>query len=76
MKKKRLYRSDENKVIAGIVGGLGDYFEVDPALLRLIAVVILILSGVFPAVVVYIVAMFIIPRRVNSDTDVEYTPTT
>ena len=33
---KKLYRSSENKTIAGIVGGVGEYFEIDPVLLRLI----------------------------------------
>ena len=33
---KRLYRSKKNKVFAGICGGVGEYFNIDPALIRLI----------------------------------------
>lgn len=64
MKKiKKLFRSKENKVFAGILGGLGEYFEVDPVLLRLIWMVIVILSGVLPGVLVYFIAVLIVPRQ-------------
>ncbi|HPI32392.1 MAG TPA: PspC domain-containing protein, partial [candidate division Zixibacteria bacterium] len=38
MSYTRLYRSAENKVIAGVCGGLGEYFDVDPNLVRVFAV--------------------------------------
>ena len=34
--EKRLYRSDENKVICGVCGGLGEYFNIDPTIVRLL----------------------------------------
>ena len=37
---KKLYRSQENKIIAGICGGLGEYFNVDPVLIRTIYLIL------------------------------------
>ena len=61
--KKRLYRSQENKVFAGVMGGLGEYFDVDPVVLRLLWLFIVIFTGVVPGVIVYLFAIFIIPRQ-------------
>lgn len=60
---KRLYKSNKNKFFAGIVGGLGEYFEVDPVLLRLGFVVALFFTGIFPGILAYIVAIFLVPSR-------------
>ncbi len=62
MEPKRLYRSETNKVLAGICGGLGEYLAVDPVVLRLLWVVITIFTGAVPGLVAYIVAIFVIPR--------------
>ena len=60
---KRLYRSRENKVIAGIFGGLGEYFDIDPTVLRLIFLVLVILTAVFPGILFYILARLIVPEK-------------
>jgi len=60
---KRLYRSDVNKVFAGILGGLGEYFDVDPVLLRLGFVFLLLATAVIPGVIAYAAAVFIVPRK-------------
>lgn len=60
---KRLYRSKENKILAGILGGVGEYFETDPVLVRLIYLIILIATGVLPGILVYILAIFVVPER-------------
>jgi len=57
----RLYRSSTNKVIAGVCGGLGEYFDVDPTLLRLIAVVAAFASGGI-VVLAYLLGWIIIPQ--------------
>jgi len=62
--KRKLYRSKKDKVLAGIFGGLGEYFDIDSNLLRLIFLFILFLtffSGLFPFLIIYLIAMFIIP---------------
>lgn len=58
---KRLYRSRKNKVLAGICGGLGEYYNVDPVLIRIITVFITLFLG-FP-LIVYLVAIFVIPQE-------------
>ncbi len=63
MKTKRLYRSEENKVFAGIFGGLGEYFAVDPVLLRFFWVLIVVFTGFAPGVLAYILLIFIIPKK-------------
>lgn len=60
---KKLYRSKENKIFAGIIGGLGDFFEVDPTILRLIWLLVIVFTGFFPGVLVYIIACLIIPKK-------------
>lgn len=63
---KKLYRSNNDKVFAGIIGGLGEYFEVDPILLRLSFVVLVLITGFFPGVIAYIIALFIVPESPHS----------
>ncbi len=60
---KRLYRSKTNKIWAGVLGGVGEYYNVDPSLLRLAYIVVAFLSGFFPLFFAYIVAMLIIPQN-------------
>lgn len=59
---KRLYRSDANKVFAGIFGGLGEYWDVDPTLLRLGFLLLAFVTGIIPGVLFYLVALMIVPR--------------
>ncbi len=59
---KRIYRSQEDKKIAGILGGLGELFDIDPTLLRLLFVFIGLATGAIPLVVAYLIGWIIIPR--------------
>ena len=60
---KKLYRSEKNKVFAGIVGGLGEYMSVDPILLRLIWVFIVLITGIVPGVIAYLIAILVMPKK-------------
>lgn len=60
---KHLYRSRENKVFGGVIGGLGEYFGLDPVLLRLIWVLILIFTGIVPGLIVYLIALVVVPEK-------------
>jgi Putative stress-responsive transcriptional regulator len=61
MSTKRLERSERNRVIAGLFGGLGEYLNVDPNLLRLAGVAILIVApGVM--VLLYALGVLLIPK--------------
>ena len=62
---KRIYRSQEDRKIAGILGGLGELFDIDPTLLRLLFVFIGLATGVIPLVVAYLIGWIIIPRGKN-----------
>lgn len=59
---KKLYRSKKNRVISGVCGGIGGYFEIDPTLVRLLWLLISIM-GAGSGVVAYIVAWIIIPEE-------------
>ena len=59
MAKKKLYRSEKNKVIAGICGGLGEYMDIDPVVIRLAWVIFTLLGGA--GILAYIIAWIIIP---------------
>ncbi len=60
---KKLYKSSTNKIFAGIIGGIGEYFDIDPVLLRIIWLLILVATGVFPGLLAYLIAIFIVPRK-------------
>lgn len=58
---KKLYRSRSNKIVAGVCGGIGEYFNVDPTLIRLGFVALsFMLGGGFIA---YIIAAIVIPAE-------------
>jgi len=65
MQTRRLYRSKENRVFAGVCVGVGEYFNIDPALIRLIWILVVIFTGFFPGVIAYIVAIFIVPEKTS-----------
>lgn len=60
---KRIYKSDTNKVFAGVIGGIGEYFEIDPTLLRLAYILITVMTGLIPAIIGYIVAVLVVPKK-------------
>lgn len=60
---KKLYRHKEDKRIAGICGGIGEYFSIDPVLIRLAFVFIALLTAVIPMILVYIIGWIIIPEK-------------
>lgn len=63
MEVKRLYRDTQNEMIAGICAGVGEYLNVDPTVVRLIAVLASLGSGCFPGIVVYLALLAVIPKK-------------
>lgn len=61
MYNKKLYRSKTNSKLAGVCGGIGEYFNIDPTVIRLAWA---IFSLVGAGVLAYIVAMIIIPEEI------------
>ncbi len=58
---KRLYRSRQNRILAGVCGGIADYFKVDPLIIRLFFVFIFFLNGA--GILAYIIGWIIIPEK-------------
>lgn len=58
-----LRRSRRNRWVAGVVGGLADYFGLDPTLARIIYVLVSIFSAAFPGVLVYIILWILVPME-------------
>ncbi len=57
-----LHRSTKNSMIAGVLGGLAEYFDLDPTMVRVVYVVVSILSVAFPGILVYLALWMIIPE--------------
>ena len=60
MEHKKLYKSNQNKMIDGVCGGIAEFFGIDPTLVRLAAVLLTCAGG--SGVLAYIIAAVIIPR--------------
>ncbi len=56
---KRLYRSRLDRMIGGVCGGLGDYFDIDPTVVRLLFVFGTLLGG--PGVIAYLILLVVVP---------------
>ena len=61
MEQKKLTRS-ANKILAGVCGGIAEYFDVDPTLVRVCYAALSIFTTGFPGLLLYIVMMLIMPR--------------
>lgn len=56
---KKLYRSRTNRLIAGVCGGLGEYFEIDPVLVRLVFILSIFFGGF--GILLYLILILIVP---------------
>ena len=56
---RRLTRSSKHKMIAGVCGGLAEYFALDPTVVRVAYVLISVVSVAFPGILPYIILMFV-----------------
>ncbi len=63
--QNRLYRSQKNKMIGGVAGGLGDYLNIDPVLIRIIFVITLFLSGT--GFLLYVILWIVVPQEKITD---------
>lgn len=59
---KKFHRSLEDRRVAGLFGGLGKTFHIDPAYLRLAFILLAVLTGVVPALIGYVVGWLITPE--------------
>lgn len=59
MNKKRLYKSSRNKKICGVCGGIAEYLNMDPTVIRLITAIIALARG--SGIILYIIMAFVMP---------------
>ncbi len=62
MMNKKLYKSNTNKMVCGVCGGLGEFLGVDPTIIRLVWAVLGLMGGT--GIVAYLIAAVIIPNSV------------
>ena len=68
---KTLYRSETNRILAGVAGGLGEYFEVDPVLIRIIFILLTVFGG--GGVLIYLILWILIPNETDNNKNSEDT---
>lgn len=61
MTERRLRRSRQHRILAGVLGGIAEYFDRDPTLVRVLYVALSIVSAAFPGVLVYLILWLLIP---------------
>lgn len=61
MNNKKLYRTEDNKMLAGVCGGVAEYFNLDPTLVRVLWVAVSLFAGA--GVILYIVMAIIVPVK-------------
>ena len=64
MSEKKLMRST-NKVVAGVLGGLAEFFGIDPTLVRICFVALSIFSAGFPGLLFYIIMLLLMPEHID-----------
>jgi len=67
---RRFYRSRSNRVLAGVCGGIAEYYGSDATAVRLLTLVLGLFTGIFPMVVLYLVAAIVVPEGDGSPGDV------
>jgi len=60
---KRLYRSRTDKQVAGVLGGISEYLEIDSTVVRLVYLLITVFTGFVPGILFYIIAALVMPQR-------------
>ena len=60
---KKLYKSESNKQIAGVCGGIGEFIDIDPTLIRVGYVFVTIVTGFVPGLIAYPILAVIIPSK-------------
>ncbi|HEX6292620.1 MAG TPA: PspC domain-containing protein [Herpetosiphonaceae bacterium] len=62
METRRLQRSTTNRIIAGVCGGLGEYFGIDPVIIRFLFILMLLPGGV-PGLLPYVILWLVMPEE-------------
>ncbi len=65
---KKLYRSKKNSIFTGILGGIGEYYDIDPVVVRVVFLFTLFLTGGIPMLLAYFLALFVVPEPPEGET--------
>lgn len=68
---KKLYRSKTNKTLTGFLGGIGDYFSIDPIIVRLLFILFLIVTNIWPGIIIYIIGYLVVPVEPETQSSTE-----
>ncbi|MCI0620012.1 PspC domain-containing protein [Candidatus Wolfebacteria bacterium] len=60
---RKIYLSEKNKKIAGLLGGVGEAYDMDPTLLRIIVILLGVLTGFLPMIIAYLLAWLVTPKQ-------------
>lgn len=60
---RKLYKSRTNRMLTGVCGGLAEYINADPTIIRILYVLLSMLSAGFPGILVYIILAVIMPEK-------------
>lgn len=66
IKTKKLYRSQKDKILFGVCGGLGDYFEIDSTIVRIVFILLTLMSGV--GIIAYIIFLLVVSKEISEET--------
>jgi phage shock protein C len=69
--ERRLFRSQQNRVFLGVCGGLGEYFNVDPVIIRVVVVFLILFTWIVPGIVAYFIMALVIPLQGSSSSKSE-----
>jgi phage shock protein C len=62
---KKLYRSRVHRKLSGICGGLGEYFKIDPLVIRILFVILMLTTFIVPMLISYLIGTVIIPENLD-----------
>lgn len=69
---EKLYRSKKDRWVAGVCGGLAEYLNIDPVIIRLIALMLVLSAG--GGLLVYIIAWLVVPEEPDSPVGIKVSP--
>ncbi|HIS04745.1 MAG TPA: PspC domain-containing protein [Candidatus Fimenecus stercoravium] len=61
--QKKLYRSNTDKMLSGVLGGIAEYFGIDSTLVRILFAAVAVFTAAFPCIMLYIICAIVIPSR-------------
>ena len=61
--QKKLYRSNTDKMLSGVLGGIAEYFGIDSTLVRILFAAVAVFTAAFPCIMRYIICAIVIPSR-------------